>query len=90
MDLCKKPFNEIDLNDDFFNSLRDSYPDFDDWFRRKAASGEIAITYYDENDVLLDFLYLKEEQEKVTDVSPHLSANDRKDCGLCPLSLAAN
>ena len=38
MDLCKKPFNEIDLNDDFFNSLRDSYPDFDDWFRRKAAS----------------------------------------------------
>ena len=81
MDLCKKPFNEIDLNDDFFNSLRDSYPDFDDWFRRKAASGEIAITYYDENDVLLDFLYLKEEQEKVTDVSPHLSAKHRLKVG---------
>lgn len=37
MDLCKKPFNEIDLNDDFFNSLRDSYPDFDDWFRRNGS-----------------------------------------------------
>lgn len=80
MDLRPKPFAEIDLTDKFFDSLRASYPGFDDWFRRKAAAGEIAITYY-EDDVLLDFLYLKEERDEVTDVHPHLPAKHRLKVG---------
>ncbi|MGM9779187.1 MAG: GNAT family N-acetyltransferase [Prevotella sp.] len=80
MDLRPKPFAEIDLTDKFFDSLRASYPGFDNWFRRKAAAGETAITYY-EDDVLLDFLYLKEEREKVTDVHPHLPAKHRLKVG---------
>lgn len=80
MDLRQKPFAEIDLTDKFFDSLRASYPGFDDWFRRKAAAGETACTYY-EDDVLLDFLYLKEEREEVTDVYPHLPAKHRLKVG---------
>ena len=80
MDLRPKPFAEIDLTDKFFDSLRASYPGFDDWFRRKGAVGETAITYY-EDDVLLDFLYLKEEREEVTDVHPHLPAKHRLKVG---------
>ena len=80
MDLRIKPFDEIDLTDKFFDSLRASYPGFDDWFCRKAVEGETAITYY-EDDVLLDFLYLKEEKEEVTDVCPHLPAKRRLKVG---------
>lgn len=80
MDLRPKPFAEIDLSDKFFDSLRASYPGFDDWFRRKAAAGETAITYYEE-DTLLDFLYLKEEREEMIDVEPPLPAKHRLKVG---------
>ena len=80
MDLRPKPFAEIALSDKFFDSLRASYPGFDDWFRRKAAAGETAITYY-EDDTLLDFLYLKEEREEMTDVEPPLPAKHRLKVG---------
>ena len=80
MDLRPKPFAEIDLSDKFFDSLRASYPGFDDWFRRKAAAGETAITYY-EDDTLLDFLYLKEEREEMIDVEPPLLAKHRLKVG---------
>ena len=80
MDLRPKPFAEIDLSDKFFDSLRASYPGFDEWFRRKAAAGETAITYY-EDDTLLDFLYLKEEREEMIDVEPPLPAKHRLKVG---------
>lgn len=80
MDLRPTPFAEIDLSDRFFDSLRASYPGFDDWFRRKASAGEAAITYY-EGNTLLDFLYFKEEHEEVTDVEPHLPAKHRLKVG---------
>lgn len=34
--IVHKTFAEIDLQDSFFQSLRDDYPGFDDWFRRKS------------------------------------------------------
>lgn len=80
MDLRPTSFAEIDLTDGFFDSLRASYPGFDNWFRRKAAAGETAITYY-EADTLLDFLYLKEEHDEVIDVEPHLPAKYRLKVG---------
>lgn len=56
------PFANIALEDPFFDSLRANYESFDDWFRRKASAGEVALVYYD-GATLLDFLYLKEENE---------------------------
>lgn len=35
--------HELDLNEAFFNSLREDYPGFDDWFRDKQASGRQAF-----------------------------------------------
>lgn len=56
------PFANIALEDPFFDSLRTNYEGFDDWFRRKASAGEVALVYYD-GATLLDFLYLKDENE---------------------------
>lgn len=56
------PFANIALEDSFFDSLRANYEGFDDWFRRKASAGEVALVYYD-GATLLDFLYLKGEDE---------------------------
>lgn len=56
------PFANIALEDPFFDSLRANYEGFDDWFRRKASAGEVALVYYD-GGTLLDFLYLKDENE---------------------------
>ena len=56
------PFANIALEDSFFDSLRANYEGFDDWFRRKASAGEVALVYYD-GGTLLDFLYLKDEDE---------------------------
>ncbi len=56
------PFSNIALEDPFFDSLRANYEGFDDWFRRKASAGEVALVYYD-GATLLDFLYLKGEDE---------------------------
>ena len=34
--LIYSKFSEIDLNDPFFDSLKDDYKEFSDWFKRKA------------------------------------------------------
>ena len=55
-------FANINLKDPFFDSLRANYDGFDDWFNKKASSRANALVYY--NDAaLLDFLYLKDENE---------------------------
>lgn len=55
-------FANINLKDSFFDSLRANYEGFDDWFNKKALSGANALVYY--NDAaLLDFLYVKDENE---------------------------
>ena len=55
-----KSFNEINLQDTFFDSLRQDYQGFDNWYNRKASQGEKAYILY-EKDELVCFLYLKEE-----------------------------
>ena len=69
--VIKKRFSEIDLQDPFFQSLRNDYLGFDKWFKGKGA--EDAYVQYD-NDSIKGFLYLKIEEHSVTDVTPILCA----------------
>ena len=62
--LILKHFADIELSDSFFDSLRNNYEGFDDWFNRKAQAGERALVYY-EGKQLKDFLYLKNENEEI-------------------------
>lgn len=62
MNIIKKSLNEIDVNDSFFDSLRNDYPNFNNWFLRKRNSDYFAYVTEDENGNLGSFLLLKEER----------------------------
>lgn len=53
-------FKVTDLDDIFFDSLKADYQEFSDWFTRKAAEGEEAYIYRDDEGIKA-FLYLKNE-----------------------------
>jgi len=57
-----KRFGECDLNDDFFDSLKADYPEFVEWFQRKADSQAYV---YMENGKIHAFGYLKNECEEI-------------------------
>lgn len=75
----KKNFSEINLEDDFFNSLKDDYPGFDVWFNKKSRQGKSAFIL-DDNGIQ-GFLYLKEENDKDTSIIPNLKKKRRLKVG---------
>ncbi len=68
--ISKRPFSEVDINDPFFDSLKAAYRGFEQWFARKAD--ELAYVGYDEDGNVRAFVYLKREDETVADVVPHI------------------
>ena len=66
----KITFGEIDVNDEFFDTFRESYPNFNAWFARKCDAD--AYICKKDNDEIQGFLYLKAEgpDELYTDISP--------------------
>ncbi|WP_342477621.1 N-acetyltransferase [Paenibacillus sp. FSL H7-0350] len=65
-----KKFNQINLNDLFFETLKEDYPGFEQWFKKKG--NEIAQVFYNESDNLEAFLYMKTELGPINDVQPIL------------------
>lgn len=70
--ILHRTFSEIDLSDPFFDSLKEDYSGFVEWFNRK--SDEKAYVLYNQNAKLDAFLYLKIENGPVHDVDPPLLA----------------
>lgn len=67
-----KHFSEINLNDPFFDSLKEDYSGFEDWFHKKSSKS--ALIQYVDNHIQA-FLYLKNESgEELKDVTPTLPA----------------
>lgn len=65
----------------FFDSLRDGYDGFDDWFRRKARENRKAWAYRDETGVLGAIcVYDVQTDEVITDDGKHLVGNALKLC----------
>lgn len=65
-------FGNIDVKDAFFDSLRENYKGFDEWFFRKAADGEKAYVSVSSGKKINAFLYLKTEKGSVSDIYPKL------------------
>lgn len=53
-------FNDVNLDDVFFDSLKTDYPEFSDWFLKKQQSDKSALVYNDDQGIGA-FLYLKRE-----------------------------
>jgi len=75
----KKKFKDIDLNDDFFCSLKTDYPGFEMWYMEKANNEAEAFVLEDEG--LQGFLYLKEECEEDHSIQPFFSLKRRLKVG---------
>lgn len=74
--ICK--FRDVNLNDSFFDSLKADYVGFEDWFIRKGDEDAYIFT---ENGNIHGFLYLKIEEEELTDITPNLPPGRRVKIG---------
>lgn len=75
----KKIFRDINLGDNFFDSLKNDYQGFESWFNKKSAQGEIAYIF--EENGIQGFLYLKEEEEEDNSITPKLEKKRRLKVG---------
>lgn len=82
LNVQKLKFGKIDLNDTFFDTLKEDYIGFDKWFIRKYDE-EAYITINSNNGMLLSFLYLKveDENENYSNINPQFSAKRRLKVG---------
>lgn len=67
---CK--ISNLNLQDVFFDSLREDYAEFDSWIKRKANKGEKAYVSKNKYGMIDGFLYLKIEDGPIEDISPVL------------------
>ena len=85
LNVVLKPFAEVDLDDPFFDTLKEDYNfgdnAFVDWYRKKSNENEQAYTFYD-GDVLKGFLYLKvEDGDEYEDITPKMPKRKRLKVG---------
>lgn len=82
LNVQKLKFGRINLNDDFFSSLKEDYVGFDKWFIKKYDE-EAYITVNSNNGLLLSFLYLKVEgnDEFYHDITPQFQKKKRLKVG---------
>ncbi|TNF00895.1 MAG: N-acetyltransferase [Bacteroidetes bacterium] len=67
-----EPFSTIDIHDPFFDSLKQRYREFEDWYGRKSTEGEMAYVLRTDLGNIEGFMYLKIEIGVVDDVVPSL------------------
>ncbi len=82
LNVRKEYFGQINLNDLFFDSLKEDYPGFERWFIKK--SDDIAyVTVNKDNNLILSFLYLKveSEDENYSDIVPLFKPKKRLKVG---------
>ena len=82
LNVQKLKFGRINLDDDFFESLKEDYVDFAKWFIKKFDD-EAYITVNANNGLLLSFLYLKVEEkgENYSDITPFFAPRKRLKIG---------
>ena len=82
LNVQKLKFGKIDLNDTFFDNLKEDYVGFDKWFIKKYDE-EAYITINSNNGMLLSFLYLKveDENENYSNINPQFSPKRRLKIG---------
>ena len=73
-------FSEVTVDDEFFDSLREDYPGFVEWFADKSAAGESALVHRDEEGIGA-FVYLKDENEPLELLDETLPAAPRLKIG---------
>jgi len=77
----KEYFGNVDVADQFFDSFRNDYQEFDKWFNSKAD--ETAYICRSDEDKIVAFLYVKveREEENYSDIDPTFDKKKRLKVG---------
>jgi predicted nucleic acid-binding protein len=80
LSIKKEYFGRIDIRDEFFNSLKEDYPEFESWFNKKSEETAYICRA---GEKILAFLYLKveDEQEAYPEIVPTFSRKKRLKVG---------
>lgn len=71
----KLKFKDVNLEDKFFDSLKEDYPGFDEWFYRKADEETFILR---NDDGIQAFLYMKEEVDEDEKIEPKIELDEKK------------
>lgn len=77
----KEYFGNINIDDPFFDSFKEDYKGYQEWFNKKAD--EVAYICHSETNDILAFLYIKRENqtENYSDITPTLPPKVRLKIG---------
>ncbi|WP_366924188.1 hypothetical protein MFMK1_001146 [Metallumcola ferriviriculae] len=78
-----RKFGELNLEEQFFDSLKEDYPGFEGWFLTRLDKQ--AYVYFEE-EFIQGFLYLKLEEGPVRDVTPNISNEKVLKIGTCKIN----
>ena len=83
----KEHFGNIDINDPFFDSFREDYIGFDNWFNKKSEDISYVCSYA---GAINAFLFIKKEgeNENYSDITPQFTPQNRLKIGT--FKVAAN
>jgi predicted nucleic acid-binding protein len=87
LSIKKELFGNINIKDEFFNSFKENYQDFEVWFNRKSEQESYVLIY--ENSVR-GFLYIKveDENENYSNISPIFDKKKRLKIGTFKVNLS--
>ena len=81
LNVTLKPFAEVDLDNSFFDTLKEDYKTFIPWYQGKAENNEEAYVFYD-GKTIKGFLYLKlEDGDTYEDITPEMPKRRRLKVG---------
>ncbi|MDC7291797.1 GNAT family N-acetyltransferase [Blautia schinkii] len=80
-----RKFKDVDILDSFFDSLKNDYKEFPEWYAKKSSIGEKTLIFEDEEGVGA-FLYLKKENEPLELVDKVFPAKERIKIGTLRLA----
>lgn len=81
----KVDFNDVDINDPFFDSFRLDYKDFNKWFKKKNEE-PCYVCYSDKNLTAFLFIKIENEDENYSEISPAFSKKKRLKIGTLKVS----
>ncbi len=82
----KDYFGHLDLSDDFFSSLKEDYPGFEQWFNKKADD-KVYVCRSDDRVMALLYLKVEGPTEDYSDMNPPLSRKRRLKIGTFKVTL---
>jgi len=74
--LERKPIYNLNLSDPFFDSLKEEYPEFDDWFKKIKREGRNCLVNYKDDGSIGALLVYKFEDEPI-DTTPKIPRKKR-------------